>query len=183
MADTIREYLSKLKEASIAKKYKYQVEIVPPAFIRDSYDVSSGWLEFLGERCIECSLPDRSIMTSDQRYNGPVFRNPYNVLTASDFPMTFICSEDMYERDFFEFWISEIYDENYNLRYRDTFEAPLFKVAQLSAKNEPMYVVEFIEAWPVSISASTLSYSTPGEPVTFTVNFAFRDFIATAPGL
>lgn len=145
------------------------------------------------------SIPGRQLMTTEHRILGTVRKMPYGVL-YDDLTVTFMCTNSMLERTFFDIWHQLIispgsqymeFYENYvgtlviqkvSNKLINTYEdvkddkgvvtgKKLVKTDNLGLKeNLSTYVV--MEAYPISIQAQELNYS-DGEYLKLTVQFAY----------
>ena len=59
---------------------------------------------YLALQCENAELPGRTLETADARIYGPSFKVPYR-MQYSDTNLTFICTNDFYERKLFERWM------------------------------------------------------------------------------
>lgn len=144
------------------------------------------------------SIPGRQLMTTEHRIFGTVRKMPYGVL-YDDLTVTFICTNSMMERTFFDIWQQLIispgsqymeFYENYvgtiviqkisNKVARTTKEVTdkegnkstvIDKIDEVGLhENLSTYVV--MEAYPISIQAQELNYA-DGEYLKLTVQFAY----------
>lgn len=134
-----------------------------------------------------CSLPGRQILTTEQRIFGTVRKMPYGVL-YEDFTVTFICTNSMIERTFFDLWHQLIMSSGSQyMEYYDNYVGTLIiqKVNNNTSKKSltdkivqmgPKY--KLIEAYPVSIQAQELNYS-DGDYLKLTVQFAYAKWQGT----
>lgn len=120
---------------------------------------------YLSLQCEATELPGRSLVTADAKVYGPVFRIPYQTQYGNDgrITLTFICTNDFYERKLFDRWLEAIMpSDTHNLRFakgKDTRYMTNFKVVQYDDFIKQIYAVELIDAFPVSIASQQLSWS------------------------
>ena len=99
---------------------------------------------------------------------------------AEDINITFIASETMMERDFFESWQQLIFDPStWDLNYYQDFIGviDIYTVTRNNiGKKEYVrtYGIRCEEVWRKTIGASELSMASGNELIKIPVNFAFR---------
>lgn len=117
---------------------------------------------YLSLQCEAAELPSKSLGTTDVKIYGPTFKVPYQT-QFSETTLSFMCTNDFYERKLFDRWMEAIMptDTN-NLRYAKDQESRYLtniKIIQYDDFIKQIYAVELIDAFPVSISAQPLSWS------------------------
>lgn len=141
-------------------------------------------LEHISMMAESISIPGRQLMTTEHRIFGTVRKMPYGVL-YEDMTVTFICTNSMIERTFFDLWHQLIispgsqYMEFYEsyvgtLVVQKISNAVATKGAQKGqlSKKQNLATYVLMEAYPVSIQAQELNYS-DGEYLKLTVQFAY----------
>ena len=101
-------------------------------------------------------------MTHDAKVYGPTFKVPY-MSQYGDTNLTFICTNDFYERKLFERWLEAINptDTN-NLRYakgEKTRYMTNIKIIQYDDFIKQIFAIELIDAFPIGIAAQPLSWA------------------------
>ena len=117
---------------------------------------------YLALQCETAELPGKTLMTHDAKVYGPTFKVPY-VSQYSDTNLTFICTNDFYERKLFDRWVEAINptDTN-NLRYakgEKTRYMTNIKIIQYDDFIKQIFAIELIDAFPIGIAAQPLSWS------------------------
>jgi len=117
---------------------------------------------YLSMQCEAAELPGKSLATTEVKIYGPSFKVPYQT-QYTESTLSFLCTNDFYERKLFDRWIESIMptDTN-NLRFAKDQESRYLtniKVIQYDDFIKQIYAVELIDAFPVSISAQPLSWS------------------------
>jgi len=145
-------------------------------------------------------LPSKNLDSLDVKRFGALFKVA-NGVGVDSVTVTFICSEDMRERIFFEGWMDYIYgmDEKYSqkmgdngvtldhaglyrMKYYDDYVAPLF-IEMYGADSEIVqYRVKCFDAWPANIGELSLAWGDSSEVATFSVVFNIRDWVGTDVG-
>ena len=115
---------------------------------------------YLALQCETAELPGKTLMTHDAKVYGPSFKVPY-MSQYGDTNLTFICTNDFYERKLFERWLEAINptDTN-NLRYakgEKTRYMTNIKIIQYDDFIKQIFAIELIDAFPIGIAAHRLS--------------------------
>lgn len=122
------------------------------------------------------SIPGRQLLSTEHRIFGTVRKMPYGVL-YEDFTVTFICTNSMVERTFFDVWQQTIISPG--SQYMEFYENYVGSIIiqKISNNTEPnvgekasKYVLQ--EAYPISIQSQELSYGDT-EYLKLTVQFAY----------
>ena len=128
----------------------------------------------LSMRVESAELPGKSIATSDSRLYGPIRKIPYN-LGFIDSTFTFMCSDNyMIEKRFFDEWANYIIDQDtFNVEYYDSLIGNI-NLQILDTQNEVMYEVEFLEVFPLNVSAISVGFGQMNDYAKFSVTFSYR---------
>lgn len=125
-------------------------------------------------RCENAELPGRSISTTSMKIYGVEEKFPYQT-TYNDISLTFIVSDDMAEKKFFDAWLNWINPTiNYNLKYKADYAIPL-TVNQYDVKNELSYSVTMLDTFPIAVNQLDLDWSSDGHHK-LTVTFAYTSW-------
>lgn len=132
----------------------------------------------LALQCETAELPGKTLQTADVKIYGPTFKVPYQT-QYTDTTLTFLCTNEFYERKLFERWTEAIMppDTN-NLRYakeEDTRYLTNITIIQYDDFVRQIYAVELIDAFPVGISPQTLAWSEDGFH-RLSVQFAYQKY-------
>ena len=116
---------------------------------------------YLALQCESAELPGRTLETADARIYGPSFKVPYR-MQYSETTLTFICTNDFYERKLFERWMDAIIpSDTNNPRFpKSTTSRYLtdIRVIQYDDIVRQIYAVDLIDAFPTGISPQALSW-------------------------
>ena len=128
--------------------------------------------------CRAAQLPGKTFATASAKVYGPVFKVPYQTMYG-DTSLTFLCTNEFYERKLFERWTEAIMppDTN-NLRYPKGDSSRYLtniKIIQYDEFIQQIFAVELIDAFPTSIAAQPLSWSEEGFH-RLTVTFAYQKY-------
>lgn len=166
----------------VAKANKYAVSIAPNNALTKigGLDVMRD-LVFL---CENAEFPGRTIVTSDVRYYGPVFKFPFQT-SYNEVNFTFICRDGFYEKGLMDSWMEIInpvrtYDFAYKTDYAtriDIFQFSEFGETVTRANSptaeeaaagmtstrtgkllKPIYQTTLENAFPINIGAMTLNW-------------------------
>jgi len=116
---------------------------------------------YLALQCESAELPGRTLETADARIYGPSFKVPYR-MQYSETTLTFICTNEFYERKLFERWMDAIIpSDTNNARFpKSTASRYLtdIRVIQYDDIVRQIYAVDLIDAFPTGISPQALSW-------------------------
>ena len=117
---------------------------------------------YLALQCESAELPGKTLATQDVKIYGPTFKVPYQT-QYGDTTLTFLCTNDFYERKLFDRWMEAIMpSDTNNLRYAKdnaTRYMTNIKIIQYDEFIKQIYAVELIDAFPIGIAAQGLSWS------------------------
>jgi hypothetical protein len=133
---------------------------------------------YLALQCESAELPGKTLQTADVKIYGPIFKVPYQT-QYSDINLTFMCTNEFYERKLFDRWIEAIMptDTN-NLRYSkgaNTRYLTNIKIIQYDEFIRQIFAVELIDAFPIGISPQQVSWSEDNFH-RLTIQFAYQRY-------
>jgi hypothetical protein len=116
----------------------------------------------LALQCESAELPGKTMQTADVKIYGPTFKVPYQT-QYSDTSLTFLCTNDFYERKLFDRWMEAIHptDTN-NLRFPKGNKSRYMtniKIIQYDDFIKQIYAVELIDAFPIGVAPQSLSWA------------------------
>ena len=133
---------------------------------------------YLALQCEGAELPGKSLDTVPVKIYGPVFKVPYQT-QYQDIPLTFLCTNEFYERKLFDRWMEAIMpSDTNNLRFpkgENTRYMTNIKVIQYDDFIKQIYAIEMIDAFPISIVSQPLSWSEEGFH-RLTIQFAYQKY-------
>jgi len=151
--------------SGVARPNKYQVTFHAP--------FGSVWDRELSVLCADAELPGRHINTTAQMIYGVQRKMPYGVL-YDDLTLSFICSNWMVERKYFDAWQSFITNPTNNyFNYYDKYKSDIL-IVHLDDVGTGHYGVLVEEAYPLTIQSQPLSYADNNNNLRLTVTFAYR---------
>lgn len=133
---------------------------------------------YLSMQCDTAELPGVSLQTADAKIYGPTYKIPYQK-QYNDTTLSFIATNDFYERKLFDRWIEAIMppDTN-NLRFPKSQNSRYLTditIIQFDEFIKQIYAVKLIDAFPVSVSSMPLSWGDDGIH-RVSVNFAYQRY-------
>lgn len=133
---------------------------------------------YLALQCEAAELPGKALMTQPVTIYGPQFEVPY-LASYSETSLTFICTNEFYERKLFDKWLEAITpNDTNNVRFakgKDTSFMTNIKIVQYDDFIKQIYAVELIDAFPKAISSQPLSWSDDGFH-RLTVQFSYQKY-------
>lgn len=183
----IPEYIGKFVSQSIFEKLA-NLSGVLFASITDIFDGDNGDIQskssnpsisrYLALQCDTAELPGKSLVTADAKVYGPTYKVPYQT-QYQDITLTFICTNDFYERKLFDRWLECIMPtDTHNLRYANddaTRYLTNITIMQYDEFIKQVYAVELIDAFPISVAAQPLSWS-DGNYHRLSVQFSYSKY-------
>lgn len=132
---------------------------------KGSFGANSGMTRNLALQCEAAELPGKTLTTQDVKIYGPTFKVASGVSYA-DTSLTFLCTNDFYERKLFDRWMEAIMptDTN-NMRYPKGDKSRYMtniKIIQYDDFIKQIYAVELIDAFPIGVAPMALSWADEG---------------------
>jgi len=116
---------------------------------------------YLALQCEAAELPGRTLETADARVYGPSYKIPYRMQYAET-TLTFICTNDFYERKLFERWMDAIIPPDTNNPRFPKSDVSRYmtdiRIIQYDDIVRQIYAVDLIDAFPTGISPQALSW-------------------------
>jgi len=169
MPVNITEFLSSFN-GDPARPNRFDVSIPAPVPLLP-YLATSRKLTF---RCETAQLPSRSFATADQKFgSNPIEKHAYHS-NYNESEMTFVVSNDMSEKIFFDMWMEYINPTmSFDFNYRDDYISTLV-VNQYDNSNSLVYSVNLIDAFPIAVNQLDLDWSSDSTHHKLAVVFAYR---------
>ena len=121
---------------------------------------NSSLTRYLALQCESAELPGRTTATADVKIYGPTFKVPYQT-QYTDTTLTFLCTNDFYERKLFDRWMEAIHpSDTNNLRFPKGQQSRYLtniKIIQYDEFIKRIFAVELIDAFPIGIAPQQLS--------------------------
>ena len=170
-------------QGGIAYNDKYLVTLGPPAgFGLPGGGIMRRQLSFL---CDTATLPTKSLATFEKSIYGTVKAMPYR-MTFTEASMSFIMTDSMREKDYFDAWQNKIIDQKSgNVGFFDDYVCDI-KIQKFGRNvtqdsDTPTYEVTLIDAWPSIVSEVQLSHSGGTEAMKLPVTFQFKKWESSIP--
>jgi hypothetical protein len=133
---------------------------------------------YLALQCESAELPGKTLNTADVKIYGPGFKVPYQTQYAET-TLSFLCTNEFYERKLFERWIECIMpSDTNNLRFAkgsSTRYLTNIQIVQYDDFIKKIFAVELIDAYPIGIAPQSLSWSDDGFH-RLSVQFAYQRY-------
>jgi hypothetical protein len=156
MAGSINDFKSSFTN-DIARPSKFSVMIPVPLPLILYRNMS----ERLSFRCETAEMPGRTLATTEQKIHNITEKFPYQT-TYNEMTLTFIVSDDMGEKEFFDAWIDFINPTtNFNFKYKGDYSTTI-TISQYDVTNTTSFAVELIDAFPISVNQLDLDWSSDG---------------------
>lgn len=149
----------------VARPNRFDVRIILPAKILDNLNASENnnlTTRILQLRCEATELPGRTFGTVDQKFgSNPTTKFPMHS-SYNDLTMTFIVSDTMIERTIFDVWMEYINPtSSFDFDYKKNTVSDI-AVIQYDLQDNPVYVVNFFNAYPIVVNQMDLDWSNDG---------------------
>jgi len=168
----IKGFASNIAKYGLASPNKFKVKITH-TFKNLSKDTTEIIL-----MCESVSLAGRNVQSiMDLRY-GQRREIAYNAPVYPPINLTFLCSENYREKDFFDKWNNNIVNSStgFDVAYYDNYIGEMeVEALPRSGKTGPLpgYKMKYHEAYPKDITAVELSHSTQNSTAKFTVTMNY----------
>lgn len=139
---------------------------------------NSSMSRYLALQCESAELPGKTLQTADVKIYGPTFKVPYQT-QYSDTTLTFLCTNEFYERKLFDRWMEAIHptDTN-NLRFPKGVNSRYLtniKIIQYDDFIKQIYAVELMDAFPIGVAPQSLNWSEDGVH-RLSIQFAYQKY-------
>ena len=178
MAFDIGEFLSDITKHGVSKPSQFDVVFTRPS----KFSGPPFSAEHLSFRCETAELPGRQVATTPYRIYGATHPVAYNH-TNLPINLTFLCSEFLSEKVYFESWIEYIAGltsnkpddtPRMNAQYYDNYVADM-EIHQFQMnQNTKIYSAKFIEIFPINVLPLTLDRKLQNEVHKVQVTFAYK---------
>jgi hypothetical protein len=126
---------------------------------------NSSMSRYLALQCESAELPGKTFQTADVKIYGPTFKVPYQT-QYGDTTLTFLCTNEFYERKLFERWMEAIHpSDTNNLRFARGAQSRYMtniKIIQYDDFIKQIHAVELIDAFPIGIASQALNWGEDG---------------------
>jgi len=156
--------------SDIARPKLFDVTLTPPTGLQD-YIKTARNLTF---RCESTQFPSRTFATTEQKFgSNPTEKHAYHT-TYNDIEMSFIVSEDMSEKKFFDAWMNLINPTaSFDFNYRDDYITDFYVFQYDGTQTVRTYSIALLDAFPISVNQLDLDWSNDNFHK-LSVTFAYR---------
>ncbi len=174
MAGSISDFRSSFT-TDIARPSKFDVFIPIPISLTRAVGADS---RILSMRCENAALPGRSMQTTLKKIgSAPEEKFPYQTMYG-EVNFTFIISDDMSEKIFFDSWMDTINPTtDYNFQYKTNYAVDI-NINQYDVTNQVSYTATLYEAFPIGINDMELDWQSE-ELHKMTVTFCYKRWVGS----
>lgn len=172
------------KSNGFIRPNKYLVEFSPPPALRqyitrnvaspgtnDNYDMTK-----VGLLCHSVSIPQKTLQTYEHKQLGVAYKVPHSII-FDPVIFTFYADGDMEVRRFFDAWIQCIInDENATMNFYDEYVSQI-RISLMDVEGRIRHIVEFYEAFPMSLSNLDLSYASNNSLLSLSVTMSYKRWV------
>lgn len=208
----ISNFLTQFKNTELARPYNFDVTIYPTTSFIDTLVGSSVLGKIFQKRvlddghlfktkCEATELPGRSFSLSEYQTYGPSIKIPIQN-TFDSISLTFICSDDMWEKKFFDTWMETIsishplgsifgladqilesqsigidtgFGVRYDFSYKDDYTSTI-EITQYDLTGKASYKVNLVDAFPYAVNPMPLNWGAYNQYHKVNVNFSYKYF-------
>ena len=180
MSFNVQDIVSSINKSGIAQSSHFSVQLTGP---------SSRGAQELMSRADSVNLPGRTITTAEHKFTnyGPINKVPYGQIYG-DSTITFLLSEDLREKDFFEHWQEQMintgaYEENlasvrpeskWNVKYFDNYLGTV-TIRQYGAAGNLKTIHKLQEAYPILIGDVSMGWGN-SDAAKLSITFAYKNY-------
>ena len=173
-----------ISKYGVAHPAKFEVRFTVPKGFRDSSAIVTSEFDQqivesgnrLSLACEQTDMPGKLFSTVDQKINTVSTFLPYGTV-FEDVVMTFRCSDDMFERKFFEDWqllIQNPITKSYG--YYENYISDIEIFEYDSELNRVVHGVRLIEAYPFVVSPYTLQNDAQNTYKQQSISFKYKEW-------
>jgi hypothetical protein len=161
MAFNVNEFKGSLS-SGIAKTSHFEVMFTPPSGIGIDFDISRQ----LTYRADSVEIPGRTALTIEHRFaeNGPLSKIPYTQVFG-DVTITFILSDGLGEKLFFESWMASMMDttpqgagQSFNVKYFENYKSDL-DIRQFDSNGKLRNTIKLIDSYPIIMNGIQMGWN------------------------
>jgi len=178
MTFNVQNLTSSLEKSGVAKASHFEVQCTGPSAL-------PGMERDIMYRAESAEIPGRSLSTFEHKFGnmGPVTKIPYGQV-FTDMTVTFILSEDLREKQYFEIWQELMYNtgafetgsqtgmSKFKPKYFDDYAGNVV-IRQYGQQGELRTIVTLVDAYPIIISPISTNWGSE-ELMKINVTFAYR---------
>jgi len=188
MANNLSEFVSLIKQNSIARTNRFRITFAIPEKVTLSSDyIGNGDIaKTLSLTCLITDVPAHTKQFTSVGY-GNYDRKVVHGRDNGDFSTTFLVTGQYVEKKFFDVWNNLINDESsHSVNYYEEYITNI-QVECLNEQDQVMYSFELHECFPLSVGQLRLDRTAQNAQMTLDVSWAFHkvetilDNVTTTP--
>ena len=165
----VENFTAKISTMGLASPNKFEVDISYPSLV--------GIGEILNLMCETATIAGRTVQSMLDIQYGIRREIAYGAPQYTPLSLTFLCSEEMEEKKILDKWNNVIVDATrttgaFNVAYYDDYKGTI-KVKKLDRTGEEVLQVEYLDAWPKTVSQVDLSHATTNATLRVTCEFSY----------
>ena len=170
---TIEKFKSKILTSGLASPNKFEVSItkIPAMGFR-----FKNVLQDISLMCETVSIAGRTVQSTLDTTYGYRREIPYNAPTYNPVTLTFLCSEGLKEKVFFDKWNDRVVSQRggFDNEYYDNIVGTM-EVKTLNRTNTDMdnYTITYNEVYPKTVSSVEFNHSTQNATLRVNVEMAY----------
>jgi hypothetical protein len=178
MTFNIQTLTSSIEKTGVAKASHFEVQCTAPSPVSEME-------RDMMYRAEAAEIPGRSLATVEHKFGnmGPITKIPYSQV-FTDMTVTFLLSEDLREKQYFEIWQELMYNtgafesgsstgmSKFKPKYFDDYTGSVI-IRQYGANGNLRTITTLVDAYPIIISPISTNWSS-GELMKMNVTFAYR---------
>ncbi len=182
-SSSINDLVNQVTVSGLAFSNRYEVFINTPSVLNQSEgSINTDLMRSISLRCESITIPGRSFSTIPFRFYGPARNMPYEQIYSGEVVMTFMLSEDLRERDFFEKWMQGVSRPNdYKFEYYANYTTNM-EIDVITRDQQAMYKVNLEEVYPKIIGDIQVGYDKYDEYMRQDITMCFRKYTTTYIG-
>lgn len=130
--------------------------------------------------CEISNLPGININTKGLRIYGPAYQKPVSTEFGGEaITMTFYVDANFDVKKYFDDWVFTVVNPNsFNVQYENYYTSDIL-IKQLNEKNEIIYDVTLIDAFPRAVNMMDLNMGADNQAHKLNVTFSYRKWVTT----
>ena len=169
---TIEKFKSKILTSGLASPNKFEVSITNAPIMR-SFD---GQIQDIAIMCESVSIAGRTVQSTLDTTYGYRREIQYNFPTYNPVTLTFLCSEGLKEKVFFDIWNDMIIPESWgfdNEYYDNIVGTMIVKTLNRTNTDTNNYIITYNEVYPKTVSSVEFNHSTQNATLRVNVEMAY----------
>jgi hypothetical protein len=173
---SVENFRETVLNLGLARKNRFEVLISAPAKVSALGSNQDRIISLMAESAV---LPELTINAEMQQIWGPAIHRPKSIGYGGFMVLQFHLDQSMAVKKLFDSWMESIVDgSQYTVSYQSDYVAPLLQVVQLNDIDEPVYTVNFEDAFPAGQTQLDLNHGLQNATHLLQVNFRFRRWYA-----